>query len=112
MREDSCTTRSWSTTRPRLRVRKVRACDALPAGLGFVSASVKTHLRDGRLCWTIAALAPHAHTVFTITMYALRGAAGEVNDTATIAGSEVDTEHASARVLVIAAPQVETGVTG
>ena len=93
-------------------VRKVRACDALPAGLGFVSASVKTHLRDGRLCWTIAALAPHAHTVFTITMYALRGAAGEVNDTATIAGSEVDTGHASARVLVIAAPQVETGVTG
>ena len=92
-------------------VRGVRVCDALPAGLGFTSASVKTHLRDGRLCW-IAALAPHARKVFTMTMYALRGAAGEITNTVTITGSEIETEHASARVLVIAAPQVETGVTG
>jgi uncharacterized repeat protein (TIGR01451 family) len=92
-------------------VRGVRVCDALPAGLGFMSASVKTHLRDGRLCW-IAAVAPHAHKVFTMTMYALRGAAGEITNTVTITGSEIETEHAGARVLVVAAPLVETGVTG
>ncbi len=93
-------------------VRNVRACEALPAGLGFVSASAKTHLRAGRLCWTIAALAPHAHNVFTMRTYALRGAAGEVTNTVTITGPAIKTEHASARVLVVAAPQVETGVTG
>ena len=93
-------------------VRNVRACEGLPAGLELVSASAKTHLRAGRLCWTIAALAPHAHDVFTMRMYALRGGAGEVTDTVTITGSEIKTEHASARVFVVAAPQVETGVTG
>ena len=93
-------------------VRNVRACEGLPDGLGLVSASAKTHLRAGRLCWTIPALAPHAHSAFTMRMYALRGAAGEVTNTVTITGSEIKTERASARVFVVAAPQVETGVTG
>ena len=93
-------------------VRNVRACEALSAGLVFVSANAKTHLRAGRLCWTIAALAPHARDVLTMRTYALRGAAGEVTDAVTITGSGIKTEHASARVLVVAAPQVETGVTG
>jgi len=47
-----------------------------------------------------------------MTMYALRGAAGEITNTVTITGLEIETERASARVLVTAAPLVETGVTG
>ena len=93
-------------------VHNARVCDALPAGLGLVSTSVKTHLRDGRLCWTIASLAAHAHKTFTMTTYALRGAAGEINDPVTVTGADVENRHASARVSVIAAPLVETGVTG
>ena len=41
--------------------RDVTACDRLPAGLVFFSASVRTHLRAGRLCWAIAKIAPHHH---------------------------------------------------
>jgi uncharacterized repeat protein (TIGR01451 family) len=93
-------------------VRDVRVCDALPAGLGLVSASVRTHMREGSLCWKIVSLAPHAHEAFTLTTDALRGATGEITNTATISGPEIETEHASARILVVAAPAVETGVTG
>jgi uncharacterized repeat protein (TIGR01451 family) len=93
-------------------ISNVKACDALPAGLGFVSASARTHLHNGRLCWTIAALPPHAHKAFTISVYALHGAAGEITSTVTITGSDIETERASAQVRVIAAPLVETGVTG
>ena len=93
-------------------VHNARVCDALPAGLGLVSTSVKTHLRDGRLCWTIASLAAHAHKTCTITTYALRGAAGEINDPVTVTGADIENGRAGARVGVIAAPLVETGVTG
>ena len=91
-------------------VRGVRICDALPAGLGFTSASVRTHLRDGRLCWTRSTRSARPQG-FTMTIYALRGAAGEIINTVTITGSEIETEHAGPRVLVVAAPLVETGVT-
>ena len=38
--------------------RSAQVCDKLPAGLALVSASVRTRLHHGSLCWTIASVAP------------------------------------------------------
>ncbi len=92
--------------------RSVTACDRLPAGLMFVSASVRTHLRAGRLCWTIAKIAPHTHRGYTMTVRALPGAGGRLTNIVTIFGKGIATRRATATVRVLPLPPVATGVTG
>lgn len=92
--------------------RNVTVCDRLPAGLVFVSASVKTHLRNGQICWTIAALAKHSRRVYTITVRALPGARGRLTNVVATSGQQITTRRASAPVGVIPRTQPPTGVTG
>jgi uncharacterized repeat protein (TIGR01451 family) len=90
----------------------VTACDRLPAGLVFVSASVRTHLRGGRLCWTIAKIAPHRHRGYTMTVEALPGADGRLTNIVTISGKGIAPRRATATVRVLPLPDIATGVTG
>jgi uncharacterized repeat protein (TIGR01451 family) len=92
--------------------RRVTACDRLPAGLAFVSASVRTHLRDGRLCWMIATIGPHSRRVYTMTVRALPGARGRLTNVVTVTGKGIDPRTAFAAVGVLPPPSRPTGVTG
>ena len=78
----------------------------------FVAASVKTHPRNGQICWTVSDLAAHARTAFTITVRALPGATGRLTNTVAISGPEIDPRTESAAVQVTARPQPPTAVTG
>ena len=79
------------------------ACDRLPAGLVFVSASVRTHLRAGRLCWSIAKIGPHRHRGYTMTVRALPGADGRLTNIVTISGTASLPRRATATVRVTTA---------
>ncbi len=63
-----------------------RVCDRLPRGLVFASASVKTKISDGSVCWTVASIAPHAHRQATIVVRALAGSSGKLVNHATLSG--------------------------
>ena len=89
-----------------------RVCDRLPRGLVFASASVKTKLRMGAVCWTIAAIAPHAHTQATIVVRALGGARGKLVNHAILTGPTVVKRVAHAPIKVIPRPPKPTPVTG
>jgi uncharacterized repeat protein (TIGR01451 family) len=91
---------------------RVTACDQLPAGLVFVSASVPTRLRGGRLCWTVATIPAHGREVFTLSVRALAGARGRLTNVASISGATVDPRRASAAVQVMPLAARPTGVTG
>ena len=92
--------------------RHVTACDRLPAGLVFVSASVRTHLRNGRPCWTIATIAPHRRRVYTMTVRALPGADGRLTNIVTVFGKGIAPRRATATVRVLPLPPPPTAVTG
>jgi len=91
------------------KVEDVTDCDRLPAGLVFVSASVKTQRREGSFCWTIASIGPDASEEFTITVSALPGARGVLTNNASITGADIETSDASARVRVLPSPPPVTG---
>lgn len=92
--------------------RQISVCDTLPAGLRFVSASVETHLHAGSLCWTVASIARHSRKAFTMTVRALTGAGGDLNNQVGIKGPAIETQHAHALVRVLRAPSRPTAVTG
>jgi uncharacterized repeat protein (TIGR01451 family) len=92
--------------------KQARVCDQLPRGLVFASASVKTKLRMGAVCWTIAAIAPHAHTQATIVVRALGGSSGKLVNHATLTGPLVVKRVAHAPIKVIPRPPKPTPVTG
>ena len=96
----------------RITGRQVGVCDKLPAGLVFVSASVKTRLRNGSLCWTVTSIAPHARKVFTLTARALPGAIGDPVNNAGIVGPAIAPKHARASVRVLRKPRRSSAVTG
>ncbi len=89
-----------------------RVCDRLPRGLVFASASVKTTMNMGTVCWTIAAIAPHAHVAATIVVRALAGASGTLVNHATLGGRTVAKRAAHAGIKVIPKPPKPTPVTG
>jgi uncharacterized repeat protein (TIGR01451 family) len=95
-----------------LTARHVTACDRLPAGLVFVSASVKTHLRKGQLCWTIASIPKHGRRVYTITVRALPGARGRMTNVVVVSGKGIVPKRATATLGVLPLPPRPTGVTG
>jgi uncharacterized repeat protein (TIGR01451 family) len=98
---------------PRSRiVRHVTACDRLPAGLVLVSASVKTHLRKGRLCWSIATIPRHGRRTYTMTVRALPGAHGRLKNVVAVSGKGIVPRRATAIVKVLPLPQPPTSVTG
>jgi uncharacterized repeat protein (TIGR01451 family) len=92
--------------------KQARVCDQLPRGLVFASASVKTKLSKGAVCWTIAAIAPHAHAQATIVVRALGGSSGKLVNHATLTGPLVVKRVAHAPIKVIPRPPKPTPVTG
>jgi uncharacterized repeat protein (TIGR01451 family) len=92
--------------------KQARVCDQLPRGLVFSSASVKTKLRMGTVCWTIATIAPHAHKQATIVVRALGGSSGKLINHATLSGPAIVGRRADAAIKVIPAPPKPTPVTG
>jgi uncharacterized repeat protein (TIGR01451 family) len=89
-----------------------RICDRFPRGLAFVSASVRTSLRKGAVCWTIAAIGPHGRSQATIVVRALGGSSGQLINDATLSGPAVVKRVADASIRVIAKPPTPTPVTG
>jgi uncharacterized repeat protein (TIGR01451 family) len=92
--------------------RSAQVCDKLPGGLALVSASVKTRLHNGSLCWTIASIAPHVHRAYTMTVRALPGASGTRVNNVTLSGPAVAVRHAHASVRILLAALVAPPVTG
>jgi len=92
--------------------KQARVCDRLPRGLVFASASVKTRMRMGTVCWTIAGIAPHAHTQATIVVRALGGSSGTLVNHATLTGPAVVKRVAAAAIRVMPKPPKPTPVTG
>jgi uncharacterized repeat protein (TIGR01451 family) len=90
----------------------VLVCDRLPAGIVFVSASVKTHPQNGERCWTITTLAPGKTRAFTVTARSLAGASGMLSNLASVSGPHVVTAHARASVRVLGRKSPGGGVTG
>ena len=95
-----------------LTARHVTACDRLPPGLVFVSASATTHLRKGQLCWTIASIPKHGRRVYTVTVRALPGARGQMTNVVVVTGKGIIPRGATATVGVLPLPPRPTGVTG
>jgi uncharacterized repeat protein (TIGR01451 family) len=92
--------------------RGVKVCDRLPAGLRFVSSSIKAALRDGSYCWSVAGVKAHTTAKIAVVARVLEGAAGRLVNKATLGGAEVMPAKASAAVQVKALPVREGGVTG
>lgn len=92
--------------------KQARVCDRLPRGLVFGSASVKTKISMGAVCWTIPAIAPHAHQQATIVVRALDGSSGTLVNHATLSGPAVVKGVAAAAIKVIPKPPKPTPVTG
>jgi uncharacterized repeat protein (TIGR01451 family) len=92
--------------------KQARVCDRLPRGLVFGSASVKTRISMGSVCWTIATIAPHAHKQATIVVRALGGSSGKLVNHATLSGPAVAKRAADAAIKVIPKPPKPTPVTG
>jgi uncharacterized repeat protein (TIGR01451 family) len=91
---------------------RARVCDRLPRGLVFASASVKHSMRNGSVCWTIAAIAPHGHKQATVIVRALAGSRGKLVNHATLSGAAVRGRRAHAAIKVIPRPPKPTPVTG
>jgi uncharacterized repeat protein (TIGR01451 family) len=91
----------------------VKVCDALPAGLAYVSSSPKAKLTDGRTCWTLKTLAAGKSKTITVVARALHGAGGKLTNHATesVKGMK-KAVRAHASVHVNPAPKVATPVTG
>ena len=86
--------------------KQARVCDRLPRGLVFASASIKTRISNGSVCWTIPAIAPHARTQATIVVRALDGSSGKLVNHATLSGPfgrSVVAAHAAIKVIPEAA---------
>lgn len=62
-----------------LTARSVRICDRMPSGLAFAGASVRTTVRNGARCWTVASLGPRQTKRYRITARALRCDGSQVN---------------------------------
>ena len=92
--------------------RSAQVCDKLPAGLALVSASVRTRLHHGSLCWTIASIAPHGRRTYSMTVRALQGASGNRVNTVTVSGPAVAVRHARASVRILPAVVLVPPVTG
>ena len=92
--------------------KRARVCDRLPRGLVFVSSSVKHTLSKGSVCWTIPAIARHAHKQATIIVRALAGGRGKLVNHATLSGPAILGRRAHAAIKVIPRPPKPTPVTG
>ena len=90
----------------------VKVCDSLPAGLAYLGSSPKGAVSNGRVCWTIKALAARKSATITVLARALRGASGTLKNHATASAKGVKAVTAHATVHVIPAPKVVTPVTG
>jgi uncharacterized repeat protein (TIGR01451 family) len=89
-----------------------QVCDRLPAGLQFVSSSIKAALKNGSYCWRIAGMKAHATAKIAVVARVLQGAGGSLVNTATLTGGDVMPAKASAAVRVKPQPVREGGVTG
>jgi uncharacterized repeat protein (TIGR01451 family) len=91
----------------------VKVCDALPAGLAYVSSSPKAKLADGQACWTLKTLAAGKSKTITLVARALHGAGGNLTNHATVSVMGMKkAARARATVHVNPAPKVATPVTG
>jgi uncharacterized repeat protein (TIGR01451 family) len=94
-------------------VRDVKVCDALPAGLAYVSSSPKAKLTDGQTCWTLKTLGAGKSKTVTLVARALHGAGGNLTNHATAKAKGMkQAVRAHATVHVEPAPKVATPVTG
>ena len=56
------------------RLRGVRVCERMPAGLAFVRSSARARVRNGRHCWTVKRLAPDRAKTISVTARVLGNA--------------------------------------
>ena len=95
-----------------LTAHQVTTCDALPAGLVYVSSKPKAKLTGGERCWTEATLKPNATKVYTLVAKALPGASGVKTNRATASGPDVGRKTATHKVRVTGSKRRAGGVTG
>lgn len=98
-------------------LRRVRVCDALPAGLVFVSARPRARLSGGRRCWTVRRLGARKSRRFVVDVRVLGGASGRKVNVATATapnarGARGRAATAKRPVQVIAGQVRGGGVTG
>ncbi len=92
---------------------QVSLCDRLPAHTTVVDAR-GGHLSDGRICFALPLLAPHAQHVYVLTLRIDSNARGRIVNHATAQGADFPTVSASAatRVRARVIARREHGVTG
>ncbi|MEV4420626.1 hypothetical protein AB0L40_11730 [Patulibacter sp. NPDC049589] len=92
-------------------LRNVRICEAIPAGLQYVSAKPKSTLEKGQRCWTIKTLKPGQSASVTYRARALNRP-GRVVTRSTGRATGVKADSATAGVRILRAPVRGGGVTG
>jgi uncharacterized repeat protein (TIGR01451 family) len=93
----------------------VKVCDSLPAGLAYLGSTPKGAASNGKVCWTIKALAGGGSKTITVLARALRGASGNLTNHATATAKGMKAAAAAtaqSTVHVDPAPKVPTPVTG
>jgi uncharacterized repeat protein (TIGR01451 family) len=95
-----------------VRLRNVRTCDRLPAGLVYVSSKPKAKLSGGQHCWTVKRLGAGQSRTYKVTVRALRGTSGRKVNTATATSPDAKRAQAKRTVVVIAEAPKPTIVTG
>ena len=93
----------------------MKVCDDVPRGLAFISAP-GFQPENGRICFTVASLAPRASKTFQLTLRVAADAPAKITNHASARASNAPSVSASAAITVARAPASETtrppGVTG
>lgn len=96
-----------------VRIQNLRVCERLPLGLAYIRSSLRTHLQDGRLCWSLGSLDRHGAKTIKLLVRGLSGPQRTLSAQAVASATGVRPVRAVRRVRVIPAPALgEPGVTG
>jgi uncharacterized repeat protein (TIGR01451 family) len=95
-----------------VRVRKVKVCDRLPAGLSYMKSNPRAKLSRGRVCWNAGTLRARRSKTYKLTARALPGANGRKTNVVTANSPEAKTARAKRTVRIRGGALRVGGVTG
>jgi uncharacterized repeat protein (TIGR01451 family) len=93
-------------------LRNIKTCDALPAGLAYVSSKSRAKLSNGRYCWTAGRLGAGEKRTYRLTARAMGGTSGKIVNHATAKARGAAKARAKRAVRVTASIVRAGGVTG
>jgi uncharacterized repeat protein (TIGR01451 family) len=94
------------------RMRSVKVCDRLPAGLVYVSSTPKATLSNGQRCWNSGTLGARKSKRYKLTARATTGTSGSKTNRVTATSPDATTGRTRRTVRVLPGAARAGGVTG